>query len=110
MPIRLTAAMLAFGLAAGLSAASMAQEPPATDPQAITPPPADCTAETDPGTMAPADGGETLTETLAPCDGVLRPPSTGDGEIVEPSPPVGRTPVIPPEGLPDEVQPADPQP
>ncbi|MGA1834517.1 hypothetical protein [Rhizobium wenxiniae] len=43
------------------------------------------------------DKEETKSEVLAKCDSVIRPPQVGDQEIVEPSPPVGRTPVIKPE-------------
>lgn len=43
------------------------------------------------------DGAETKSEVLAKCDSVIRPPQVGDQEMVEPAPPVGRTPVIKPE-------------
>nr|WP_018237937.1 hypothetical protein [Ensifer sp. BR816] len=46
-----------------------------------------------------ADQG-TLTQKLDECDGVLKPPSVGDTEMVEPAPDVGRTPVIRPGELP----------
>lgn len=42
-------------------------------------------------------GQETKSEALAKCDSVIRPPQVGDQEMVEPAPPVGRTPVIEPE-------------
>lgn len=40
---------------------------------------------------------KTKSEILAKCDSVIRPPQVGDQEMVEPAPPVGRTPVIKPE-------------
>lgn len=43
------------------------------------------------------DEAETKSEVLAKCDSVIRPPQVGDKEMVEPAPPVGRTPVIKPE-------------
>ncbi len=49
----------------------------------------------------PADAPDTLTGTLAPCDGVLAPPRVGD-EIAEPPPSEGRTPVIRPGEIPDQ--------
>lgn len=43
------------------------------------------------------EGEKTKSEVLAECDSVIRPPQVGDQEMVEPAPPVGRTPVIKPE-------------
>ncbi|CDN57823.1 Hypothetical protein RG1141_PA09910 (plasmid) [Neorhizobium galegae bv. officinalis bv. officinalis str. HAMBI 1141] len=40
------------------------------------------------------------TEKLSDCNGVLKPPSTGDSDFVEPAPPVGNTPVIRPDEVP----------
>lgn len=42
--------------------------------------------------------------TLSECDGLLHPAPVGDGELVEPAPDVGRTPVIKPRQVP--VQPS----
>jgi hypothetical protein len=53
--------------------------------------------------QAPGD----LTTTLDNCNGVLRPPPTGDAEIREPAPNTGETPVVPPSALPDQQPPAD---
>jgi hypothetical protein len=44
------------------------------------------------------------TEMLADCNGVLKPPSTGDSNFVIPAPPVGDTPVIPPGAAPQKQQ------
>jgi hypothetical protein len=41
----------------------------------------------------------TLSEKLDACNGVLRPPNTGDREMVRPAPDVGETPVIRPDDL-----------
>lgn len=43
------------------------------------------------------EGDKTKSEVLARCNSVIRPPQVGDQEMVEPAPPVGRTPVIEPE-------------
>jgi hypothetical protein len=43
-----------------------------------------------------------LTETLNPCDGVLKPPPTGDQGIAQPAPPTGEMPVIKPDQLPKQ--------
>lgn len=47
----------------------------------------------------PADS---LSATLAPCDGVLAPAPVGDPEMAVPPPALGRTPIIPPELLPPQ--------
>lgn len=41
-------------------------------------------------------GGQSDTNRLADCGGVLQPPATGDPGLVAPAPDVGRTPVLPP--------------
>ena len=51
-----------------------------------------------------AERSQNRTQLLAPCNGVLSPPSVGDGELVEPAPPAGRTPVIKPG---DRILPGD---
>ncbi|WP_245268454.1 hypothetical protein [Rhizobium leguminosarum] len=43
-------------------------------------------------------------EKLANCNGVLKPPSTGDSDLVEPAPPVGDTSVIRPDEIPQRQQ------
>lgn len=48
------------------------------------------------------DSAEHATAVLQRCNGVLKPPPTGDSEMVEPAPHVGTTPVIPPEAVPDQ--------
>jgi hypothetical protein len=39
---------------------------------------------------------------LDACNGVLKPPRVGDSELVEPTPDVGKTPVIRPGELPEQ--------
>lgn len=51
-------------------------------------------------------GSGSLTEKLDDCNGVLKPPSVGDGEIVEPAPQAGQMPVIKPNDLPQDGNPA----
>lgn len=48
--------------------------------------------------------GQGLSGKLEDCDGVLKPPKTGDPELVKPAPNKGVTPVIPPKALPDKQQ------
>lgn len=45
---------------------------------------------------------ESLTETLNPCDGVLKPPATGDNGLAAPPPDAGETPVIRPGEVPQQ--------
>lgn len=45
---------------------------------------------------------DSLTETLNPCDGVLKPPATGDKGLTEPPPNAGETPVIRPGEVPQQ--------
>jgi len=51
-----------------------------------------------PDTPAP----DSLTDTLAPCDGVLAPPPVGDQEMTVAPPALGETPIIPPEMIPPQ--------
>jgi hypothetical protein len=47
------------------------------------------------GNSGPTNGSDT--SKLSDCNGVLKPPSIGDGDLVKPAPPIGNTPVIPPD-------------
>ncbi|MEZ2128898.1 MULTISPECIES: hypothetical protein [unclassified Sinorhizobium] len=49
----------------------------------------------------------TLSEKLDVCNGVLRPPNTGDREMVRPAPDIGETPVIRPDDLPPRGNPTN---
>ena len=49
-----------------------------------------------------AADGETLTEKLDPCNGVLEPPAIGDQEMTTPPPDAGETPIIRPGELPEQ--------
>jgi hypothetical protein len=71
---------------------------------------ADANANKNDGADTSAGSGETaaLSDKLDRCGGVLKPPPTGQTGMVEPAPDVGRTPVIPPEQLPEQ-QPAQPK-
>ena len=55
----------------------------------------------------PKAGSEALTEKLDACNGVLTPPATGDGGLVEPPPQTGTTPVIKPGALPPGGNPSN---
>ena len=93
--------VLAACLAVLQSPAAMAQsenerQPPPADP-CETLPEAERNAE--PGTE------QELAEKLDRCNGVLKPPPTGDQAIEEPPPDTGTTPVIPPNELPPDQPP-----
>ena len=56
-----------------------------------------------PGQVDPGHTGSTsLSNRLDPCDGVLKPPPTGDQEMAQPPPPAGEMPVIKPGELPPQ--------
>ena len=90
--------VIAVAIAASLSGAtiSSAQTPNESDPSTSNP----CLVEPDRERDAPHDDNG-LTEKLDRCNGVLTPP-TEDREIEEPPPQTGKTPVIPPEELPEQ--------
>jgi hypothetical protein len=67
----------------------------------------DCEAVPVPeGELAPPPT-DSLSDALAPCNGVIEPPPVGDPDIAITPPPVGETPVIPPGQVPQ--QPANPE-
>ena len=45
---------------------------------------------------------ESMSETLEDCQGVLKPPRTGDSELIEPAPDIGKTPFIRPHEIPED--------
>ncbi|MDX3924337.1 MAG: hypothetical protein QHC90_00845 [Shinella sp.] len=51
---------------------------------------------TPPQNGSATDRSQNLTRKLDDCNGVLKPPPTGDPEMVEPGPDTGETPVIKP--------------
>jgi hypothetical protein len=68
--------------------------------------PEDCRAAPDDGLALPDDAtGDLTTGALADCNGVLAPPRIGDGDMVTPAPPAGRTPVIRPGEIDPDVGP-----
>lgn len=89
-------------LGASLSNAEAADEPP----PATTAPAGDCELSP-PDEASPPSADHSLTETLAPCDGVLAPPPMGDRDMTITPPPVGDMPVIEPDEVP--IQPAYPE-
>ena len=93
LPIVLGAAFVALG--ASLSGAQTAATP---DGLVTT---GDC--EVAPSSEAPAlETPDSLTDTLAPCDGVLAPAPVGDEEMAITPPAFGETPIISPELLPPQ--------
>jgi hypothetical protein len=99
-----TVSLLAVGvLAAGIGHATAQEEPPG-DPLGVI---QDCAVVPTPeGQLAPPPT-ESLTDTLAPCNGVIAPPPAGDADITITPPAGGETPVIPPGQVPE--QPANPE-
>lgn len=95
MPVVLALASLGFG------GSGMAQQ---TNPSAPKAPPVDCTVPSQGGQHGAS--GTTAGQiqkgprNLADCNGVLRPPTVGDQELVEPAPPTGNMPVIRPGEVP----------
>ena len=79
-----------------VSASFLVQPAAATDGAGAPPNP--CQAQRDHS----GHDGTSLSSRLDACNGVLRPPGVGDREFVEPPPPVGNTPVIPPGSLREE--------
>lgn len=67
----------------------------------------ECTAGVPPAGTSPNanPGSSALTEKLDDCNGVLKPPSVGDGDIVAPAPQTGQMPVITPNELPQDGNP-----
>jgi hypothetical protein len=82
-----------------------------TDSQTPPPPSSPCQAQPDRNENSGDNGSETgnrqpppgdLTKKLDPCDGVLKPPPTGDDDMTEPAPDEGNTPVIRPGEVPQQ--------
>lgn len=65
--------------------------------------------EAEPDPDADRSAGDSLTDTLQPCNGVLVPPRIGDDGMTAPPPAEGRTPVIRPRDIPDQPR-SDPDP
>ena len=98
-----------FALATGFGLMIVGAVAPAS---AQTETPADPLGAIEDCRIVPGEDGEaplsdnTLSEALAPCDGVLAPPPAGDPDIAITPPEGGETPVIDPENLPEQP-PAD---
>ncbi len=93
-PIVLAAAFVALG--APMSIAQTAAEP---DSLVTTD---DCEVAPSSDALAPTPAPESLTDTLAPCDGVLAPAPVGDEEMTITPPAFGETPIVPPELVPPQ--------
>jgi hypothetical protein len=93
----------AITCAAGLLSTSAFGEAPGVPPERCQAP----DRQQDQNTAPTQDGAQIAaadTEKLSDCNGVLKPPSTGDSDLVQPAPLVGDTPIIPPSGLPQRQQ------
>jgi hypothetical protein len=98
-------------LAIFLGAMMLCVVPAAAQTDKQQPLPSPCQAEPDqdgntgngsarPDKQKPPPGG--LTQKLAPCNGVLKPPPTGDTGLTTPAPNQGNMPVIKPGQLPPQ--------
>lgn len=67
----------------------------------------DCAVPDDQSRDGSETNGENLSRKLDRCNGELRAPGVGDGELVQPAPPVGNTPVIRPDELPPGRNPSN---
>ncbi|UVC18458.1 hypothetical protein [Mesorhizobium onobrychidis] len=89
--------------ALALAAPAAAQADSQTQDQ---PPAGHCQAQPQNGQQQepPANNGagNSLTDTLDPCNGVLQPPPTGDQGMAAPPPDQGRTPVLKPGEVPPQ--------
>ena len=90
----------ALALASMLAAGSVAEAQDGRSACRTTPPAAQ-------GEGAPKSEGQSLTEALDSCNSVLTPPRVGDGDLVEPAPDAGKTPVITPGDLPPQGNPSN---
>jgi hypothetical protein len=103
--------MKALAIVAGMVILSSAMPASAqTDGQPA--PASPCQAQPDPNGDAGKDTGQngedktqagSLTEKLDPCNGVLKPPPTGDSDMTEPAPDQGNTPIIKPGDVPPQA-------
>lgn len=101
-----TLAMLAGILMLSCTVPAAAQ----TDNQPV--PSSPCQAEPDQNSNSGNNAGQTgdekkppagdLTQKLDPCNGVLKPPPTGDSGMTEPAPNQGNTPIIKPGEVPQQ--------
>lgn len=66
-------------------------------------PAADCQTKPQSSQDSTATSQPTLGQKLDDCDGVLKPPNVGDGDIVEPAPQTGNMPVIEPHEVPPKA-------
>ena len=93
----LSMAAVAAVMSFGLPVQAQEQENPTAEEECVVPPDDNQTN----GERDEDSPSENRTERLADCGGVLKPPATDDQEFVEPAPDEGKTPVIPPQTLPD---------
>lgn len=90
-------------LAASVSQAAAQAEAPG-DPLGVI---EDCAVVPAPDGQLAAPPADSLSDALAPCNGVIAPPPAGDPDIAITPPAGGETPVIPPGQVPQ--QPANPE-
>ena len=102
---------LLASLAIMSSTQAIAQTGNSMQPAPVSP----CQAEPDAGTNSGNTGGAAGTQTgqngqpdgltgkLDPCNGVLKPPPTGDTGMTEPAPDKGKTPIIKPGEVPPQA-------
>jgi hypothetical protein len=77
--------------------AQIGTQPQAADPECMAAP-QNSEKQSDSGEKSP----NSLAGKLGECEGILKPPATGDSEIAEPPPDRSKTPVIKPGELPPQ--------
>ncbi len=96
---QLSAMILAAAITVTGGAALGADGAPPADPGDCTVAPA---PEAVPGDMTTGNDESSLSDVLDPCAGVLEPAPVGDEDLTVVPPPVGRTPVIAPDEVPQQ--------
>lgn len=98
MRISTASSMLAFALCASQAVAQENNDQLPAQPDKCRVAPDDSSSESPKlnGNMGPLD------QELGGCRGVLTPPPTGDGDIIEPAPEGGKMPVVAPPEVPEQ--------
>jgi hypothetical protein len=105
-PLVLAGAMMLFVAPAAAQANNQPgnQQPPAAPCQADPGPNGNADTSNGNGSDKQKPPSGDLTRKLGPCNGVLKPPPTGDTDLTAPAPDQGNTPVIRPGQLPPQPQ------
>lgn len=100
--IHLAAVCCVFGMM--LSAGAYAEDANNGKQSDCTAPPVQQNQDQKQGRHQEPDSATGHRTDLSDCNGVVKPPSTGDTDLVRPAPAAGDTPVIPPGDIPQQNQ------